>query len=300
MKHSVSIGLSLLLATLPGCKSSGKRPQPPSVQQSQPIASTNAAENDCKESTDLYTKAGGLSYNGYDVVRLKRKVKREDMDRTIEISYAALKKGGRAIATFDGFYYDLGNTTEFGLFPLLGGEQNQLLVSQIVLKGGRHWVIDLSSGFRILFDSSEYDLLGNEQFCFKDIDKDGIYEISLAMTQFWVFGDMAMSESPRPEIIFKYNPAARKYLPANLIYQDYLLKGIDEEIRKLDPADEEPYLANRLRILLGYVYAGKEKQGWKCFDAEYTRPDAVAMKAKIKAVLNKEPVYKFLYTKRAT
>jgi hypothetical protein len=309
MRRSLPVCVLLLLVTIfSDCKSSTKArqaredPRASLGRQPQPVASPRALQGDCKWSTDLYARAaGGLSYAGYDIVRLKKKVRLEDIDKVVDVPYAAVTKGGRVVAKFDGgVYASMGNGTEFGLFPLLGNEQKQLLISQTVPRGGEHWIVDLNSGLRVLFYSAPYGLGGREDFCIKDIDKDGTYELSFLMTAFWGFGDMSMAESPLPEILFKYDPRTRKYLPANLIYQDYLLQGIDDEIRKLDPADKEHYLANRLGVLLRYVYAGKEKQGWDVFDREYTRPDSAQMKAKIKSVLDKEPVYKFLYRKRAT
>src|SRR6202040_948278 len=88
----------------------------------------------------------------------------------------------------------------------------QLVVSQTVPRGGRHWIVDLSTNATTIFDSKEWGV-GTEDVCVHDYDGDGVEEISLAITKFWGFGSMAMSESPLPGVVFKYDARTRKYLP---------------------------------------------------------------------------------------
>jgi len=100
-------------------------------------------------------------------------------------------------------------------------------------------------------------------------------------------------------VIFKYDDKAGKYLPANQLFQEYALKGIESNIATLG-SDESEYLSKRLDIALQYVFAGKEDEAWAFFDREYKHPDKEEVKSKVKAVLREHPVYRFIYPKRAT
>ncbi|MBA2523314.1 MAG: hypothetical protein H0V25_08275 [Solirubrobacterales bacterium] len=184
------------------------------------------------------------------------------------------------------------------MFSFLGGQAKQLVVSQTIPRGGRHWVINLASDFRVVYDSDEYRV-GREDLGVLDIDKDGRYEILQEITAFYGFNNFSSAETPLPLIIFKYDEKAGKYLPANHLFQEYALKGIESEIGNLN-SDESGYLSKRLDIALQYVFAGKEQEAWAFFDREYKHPDKEAVKSHIKAVLKEHPVYRFIYGKRAT
>lgn len=257
-----------------------------------------------KQIDSIFVDKESLTYNGYDVVKLKKNVKLEyppDMKSkpfSVEVSYAVLRKGNKVVNTFDGVYFGAGNATDFGLFPFLGKETKQLAVSQTIPRGGRHWVVDLSADARVIFDSGNYGV-GREEFYVIDIDKDGVYEISLPITEFYMFENMSMSETPLPTIIFKYNEKARKYFPANPMFQDYLLAGIENQIKQLN-TNESSYLSDRLDIVLRYVYAGKEEEAWTFFDKEYKLPNKEEIKSKIKSVLKDESAYKYIYNKRVS
>ena len=291
-------GFFFLLTSL-SCGASSAVSQQPTILTAQPSPSSDKPEEYPEQINSVFIKQDTLSYGGYDVMRLRRKVRVEQTSGLTEVSYAVLKRNGKVKTKFDGVYFGLGNATDFGLFSFLGGEAKQLAVSQTVPRGGRHWVVDLASDARVIFDSGDYGV-GREEFSVIDIDKDGVHEISMPITEFYMFENMSMAETPLPIIIFKYDRKARKYFPANPAFQAYALRGIEEEIRQLNPKDESRYLSKRLDIVLRYIYACKEAEAWSFFDKEYRLPDREGMKAKIKAVLNKEAVYKYLYGKRAT
>lgn len=269
------------------------------IPAAEPSPSSDKREEYPDQINSVFVKQDTLSYGGYDVMKLKKRVRVEQTSGLTEVSYAVLKRNGKVITKFDGVYFGLGNATDFGLFPFLGGEARQLAVSQTVPRGGRHWVVDLSSEARVIFDSGDYGV-GREEFSVIDIDKDGVREISMPVTAFYTFENMYMAETPLPEIIFKYDRKAGKYFPANPVFQGYALRGIEDEIRQLDPNDESSYLSKRLDIALSYIYAGKEAEAWSFFDKEYRLPDKEEMKAKIKAVLKTEAAYKYIYGRRAT
>lgn len=67
---------------------------------------TNLSKEEIKEISKIFTNKDSLSYNGFDVVKLKKKVKLDyspemkSKPETVEVSYAVLKKKNRIINTF--------------------------------------------------------------------------------------------------------------------------------------------------------------------------------------------------------
>jgi hypothetical protein len=252
-----------------------------------------------KQLIDEFFEADRLSRYGYQVQTLTKKVEREDPDRrrhptnAIDVSYSVIKQHGKVVAQFDGPNFGMGNSTQYALFDFLRNGSEQLIISTTVFRGGRHWVVSLHPEFRVLFDSADFQV-GREEFYVVDLDNDGIYEISLEETAFYGMQDqMYIGEIPLPEIIFKYDPTQQKYLPANELFFDYSMRGLGDELRRV--SDEKNYLSNRLRILLRYIYAGKETQGWTFFDDTYRLQDKDQMKSRIQSVLNDDPLYQYLH-----
>jgi hypothetical protein len=292
-----------LCAALAGCVSADANRAAPRAQESRPAPEVKAAraaeEPEVKDITETFAREGSLTLNGYEVSRREKTVPYTDPDEensptyTLDADYVVLKRRGRVVAKFDGLESGVGVATEFGAFPFLGGGARQLAVSLTVPRGGRHWVVDLSSARpRVLFDSLTYEV-GREELSVIDLDRDGTYELSMPVTAFYMFENMSMAETPLPEIIFKYDARARGYAPANQLFPDYALRKIDEDIKALKP-DDAAYMSKRLDILLRYVYAGREREGWDFFDRAYERADRDALKKKIASELSKESVYRFL------
>jgi len=306
----LAVGLPLVLVatacTTPSRSASQASEQSAANRSADPVievspADATASDDDpCAEMfSNLFVAVDSISYNGYEIVRLHKTVYDKPTRMDIPVSYAELRSGGRTIATFDGVYFGGGNETNFGFASLLGGETKQLVVSQTIPRNGRHWIVDLTSNATPVFDSKEWDL-GQEDVCIHDFDDDGVQEISLAVTSFLGFGAMPMAESPMPDVVFKYEANVREYLPEKQQFARGL-NHIDEDIQTIDPDEDPreglkgPYLATRLDILLRYVYAGRENDGWSFFDKTYNLKDKQEMKREIKHILNTEPVYRFVY-----
>ncbi len=239
---------------------------------------------------DIFTSEDSLSYNGFNITTVAKTSKNKSQD----LSYAIIKKNGKVVAKFDGSTDEPMNATEIGLFPLLGGKTRQLIISQTVPRGGRHWIVELTADLRVLFDSGDYEV-GREDVSAVDIDNDGVYEITLPVTIFYgAFDRLSVMNTPLPTVIFRYEKQAGRFLAANHRYRDHLLNGIENEISNLTYEIGERYLARCLDLLLRFLYAGEEKVGWEFFDKAYTLPDAVRIKAKVKEVLQKAPAYKFI------
>ena len=256
-------------------------PVPAPVHAPVPVA---VSENESEEPSFEYVDDDKLFHHGYEVSRVDR----------ADVSYAVLKRDGKAIAKFDGITHPLGNSTEFGLFDLLGDKSQQLIVSLSVPRGGNQWVVSLYPEFRVLFDGNDYGVGRESGDWFPlDLDKDGVFEISLPKVSFYgMDGLQSVGETPLPEIVFKYDAEQMRYLPANHLFIDYALRGWDADKEK------ESYQHHRFNYLMDCVFAGKEKEGWASFDEHYPSADKAQMRSRIKAILKNDPVYKFIYQKR--
>ena len=289
-----------------GCKKSAADPQKPlsapDARPSPQATPTPFAPAKPKEilMSDIFNKEESLSYNGFKIAKLESIAKRSKSEQ-IEFSYAVIKKNGRVLAKFDSVRGGLMNATDIGLFPILGGKTKQLIISQTLPRAGRHWIVELTPNPKVLFDSGDYEV-GREELWAVDLDGDGVYEIGMYVTSFYgAFDQLSVSATPLPTVFFRYDKRAGRYLPANHRFQDHLLEGIETEIKNL-PTEISPlpssagelYLARRLDVLLQFIYAGKEKEGWEFFDKAYTLPDADKIKAIVKKELKNAPAYKFI------
>ncbi|HKQ92020.1 MAG TPA: hypothetical protein VJZ77_15105 [Blastocatellia bacterium] len=239
--------------------------------------------------SDIFTRDESLSYNGFDIATITK-------SEPIEFSYAVIKKSGRMVAKFDSphLHGGPGNAIDIGLFPLLGGNTKQLIISQTLPRTGRHWIVELAANPKVLFDSGDYEV-GREEVQAVDLDGDGVYEIGLYVKSFYnEFNQLSMMYTPLPTVFFRYDKRAGRYLPANHRYRDYFLKNIEADMSDLPTAPGEQYLASRLNVLLRFLYTGKEKEGWEFFDKAYTLPDADKIKAIVKENLQNAPAYKFI------
>ena len=269
--------LSSLLLILPTCKSSQATSQLALNKQQPSNSNTSQSEELPKYVSDAFIDKKILSYNGYEILKLTKKVRYEyppemrSDPHMIDVNYTVIKRNDKPIAQFDGVHYGLGNSNQFGLLPFLGAATKQLVISHTVPRGGRHWIIDLSVELRVIFDSQEWDV-GREEVWMKDLDNDGTYEIFLEDPSFYMsIPGLSMGETPLPETIFKYDTQAKKYLPANHIFRDYMLRGVDDDVQRLKSEKKKGYLSDGLDILLRYIYAGREVEGWSFFEREYTQ-----------------------------
>jgi hypothetical protein len=250
------------------------------------------------------------TYNGYTIENYSRKALDypdgpKPPPESVDVSCVVVKKGGKVLGRFDaGIYFPLGNAANFGLFPFLAGNNSfQLFISQDVPRGGCQWIVGLSPHFRIIFDGHEY-AVGREGSDMEaiDLDGDGVYELIVPMTAFYGFSEwIPTGQTPLPTIVFKYDDKATRYLPANPLFQDYLLNNIDERKKRasstVDPINQ---LAEILPIVLDYIFAGKEQEAWTFYEQSYKLADKKEMRTKIKAVIRDQPVYRFIYKHTAS
>lgn len=237
-----------------------------------------------------------LSIAGYRVLKRHKSVRTTEYPKPIDVEYAVVTHNGKALSRFDGFagrYHPMGNGTDFALFSFLPNSPKQLLIEQTQWRNWKHWIVSFSPRYRVIFDGTKWGV--NRELMYGDIDGDGIHEISQAVTAFAFFEDLTNATSHSVDIVFKYDPKAREYLPANQLLQSYSLAGVDDETKSLDKSDAHKFESEVLRIVLRYVYAGKRSEAWSFYNREYSFPDKERLRGKILATLRDERVYKFLY-----
>lgn len=239
----------------------------------------------------ICTSSDNLEYKGYEVSR--------EYDQRAEKSKVTIKKDGRVLAIHhNGEGLANKEASCFGLYRVLGRETEQLVIVQT--SGGAHCcysyrIYDLEPKFRPLFDGEKYPIGdGFDELEFTDIDGDGVQEFTQRVMTFDYWEDLSYTASPRPRVVFQYDPRAKRFYPASKQFAAYLLKDVGEDIRKLDPKDPAQLWVSELDITLRYIYAGKEKEGWKFFDRD-GRDDET--RYKIKKALKQDALYKVTYSR---
>jgi len=249
---------------------------------------------------DVLNDQHAIKYRDYVIQERQRKVYNPQEARIpIDVSYAVLKRSGRTILRFDdNIYFGLGNDTRFGLASLLGGQAKQALISQDAPRTGTQWVVMLSQRPRIIFNGPQWSV-GREgdDMSVVDLDGDGVYEIMAPITDFYGLQDkMSMSQIPLPLIIFKYSSYKRRYLPANSRFKEYALEGMTT-LPNIGTEDQLQHRSLVLRRTLALIYVGKRKDGWRNFNQSYKLNDKVEIIGRVRAILVRQPVYRFIYNR---
>lgn len=264
-------------------------------------------DEEIQRPADFFVDQERSGYLGYTIERRVKKhlLYNDETSRPnhfVEVNYVTVRKSGEGLRTFDaGVYSGFGGDANFGYFPFLGGETNQLFISQDIFRGGCQWIVSLSPRFQVIFDIQEFSI-GREAWDLGavDLNKDGVYEITAPVTDFYAFQDkMGMSGIPLPDIIFKYDPTKAKYLPANPTFKSHALKGL-VPVTKFDKIEvnNARHLSAVLNNLLTYIYAGEEKQGWDFYDHNYQLDDKEEIRTRVVKILREQPVYNLIYKRR--
>lgn len=246
--------------------------------------------------SDLLTSEESLHLNGYLIKKTIKTFTFEDLNGyRSDQSYIELSKGATPLRSFDASaYHPSGNGADFGLFPFLGPQSQQVAISQDISRGGAQWIVDLSSMPRVVFDGPAWGV-GRESYdcVVEDIEGDGIFEIRLPITDFYALMDkMAMAGIPLPMITFKYDLAKMGYFPINDI-----LEGSSANVAQNEPEESNRhyFLSQILGKTLDLVYEGKRTEAWQYYNAAYNLDDKKEIERRVKNILRDQPVYKFIY-----
>jgi hypothetical protein len=252
----------------------------------------------------IYTDKESLDYKGFNISKQYKKRKFEN-GKPVDVVFAVIQKNNNQIFEFDAYLDDNVREIRFGLFPLLGDENNKQLIVESA--ANRYWgyaVINLSPKFEVLFDSRDYSLM--QDLRITDIDKDGKYELIQDLSTFYYFGISYRKGFAATTIIFKYDEKKRKYIFANPEFADYLLNppdkesSIEEKIARIKESkahksDAVEYnsdlFTSVMNVFLTYVYLGRQKEAWAYFE-EYDLSDKEAVRAEIKKYLKKDNLYR--------
>lgn len=243
-----------------------------------------------------YAKDETLSFMGYEVVKSRRQSKIGQPAGVTEIEYAVLRRNGRVVAKFDS-PIDQISEVRFGLFSLLGNDAKQLVIEQTSNKFWRYWIVSLQPQFKVIYDSSKYDVV--YELRVDDIDSDGKLEIIQSLGSFWYFNSDNLF-SPRPQMIFKYNSSTGTYIPANPEFKEAALKDIEQRIGKtrevIERKDDRAYALHVrsavLDVVLRYFYAGKRDEAWAFYDQHYNVDDKESLRAELKDKLKQDALYR--------
>jgi hypothetical protein len=246
---------------------------------------------------EVFTKEDQLLYRGYEVTKCN--------DSQGDFWSATLKKDGKVLATFRSGYKK--EWTNFGLLPFLGGNTKQLIVEQF--SGGAHccwsyWILNLLPDLEVIYESQQYPV--GYGLLPVELDEDGVFEFTQGILTFDYFDRLCHALSPIPTVVFKYVEDENRYLPASHLFPDYLLNRIEKDIQKVKELNEKvdfttyddsggQYLSAVLQVVLCYIYAGKESEGWLFYDNKYQLPDKEEMKSKIRKKLKSCLVYQHIY-----
>lgn len=274
-----------------------------------PAAGTNCTNSgNGVQAGEVLADIRKLSYRGYSVQKLHKKVRAEvpaeyGKSSLVDVSYVAISRHGKVIKKLDsGIFFMLGNATEMGFFSFLNGGDKQLVVSQDVPKAGSQWVVDFDQEMNVIFDGQKF-AVGREGYdlAISDLDGDQIYELIAPLCAFYGFekGRLSTMETPLPDIVFKYDPGLREYLPANPYFKECLLKDIEEADKNLRAMTEQPSLGRLMSIVLDYVFVGEEQRGWEFLDETCKLPDKARIRSDMQDLLKAHPVYRYIYKKTA-
>jgi hypothetical protein len=267
--------LGFLSLTFCGCNvasTSPITPVPSSLELTPTPSVISAAKkhnNEIKYADDLLLESEKLSYENYQIERLRKPTvvegKKYDEDGH---QYAVLKQKSKVVTQFDDIVNPLGTEIRFGLHSLLGQDRKQLIVEQTENRGWRYWIVDLNQSAKIIHNSGNYDV--GQGLRTLDIDRDGKAELIQSLLTFWFFDRLDNTNSLFPDIVFNYDPKFNEYIPANHRFQDFVLRDLEQHITQVKKAkaqsnvtkNDRDILASMLEVLLRYIYASKEKEAW--------------------------------------
>lgn len=285
-----------VLRSLPRSKVSQSL-ETPRAQPSQTKVPNRGCESARTHASDTINRVQKLAYGDYEIETRERSATLDGYPKLVEVSYVVVRRHGKVIAKFDAdIYFPLGNSAAAGLFPLLGNDSEQLIVSQDISRTGVQWVADFSKGFKIIFDGRKF-LVGREanDMMIADLDSDGVQEITVPITSFYGFEKwrLTTSETPLPDIIFKYDSRRHEYLPANPQFKECLLKEINEAEQRMSSREDER-LGAIMSLTLDYIFAGEEQRGWKFFQEKCKLRDKSRIRLDMQKELDGHPVYRYL------
>jgi DnaJ domain len=246
----------------------------------------------------IFIKGDKLSYAGYEVEK--------SLNSTKKKSVATIKKNGVTLVSLESDN-ESKHAIQIGLFPLLGKEIKQLIIQEWT--GGPsccyiYKIYELIPTMRLIFDGIEYvddyALRGTLQPI--DFHGKGKYDIIMGVGRFMGFDTLCQACSPVPHVVFSYDSEREKFVVSNKNFSSYILRNIEKDISTFEEIDintdkYDDYLSKILKIILDYIYAGKEEDGWLFYNSRYRFSNKEKIRQEIIKKLTSDPIYKAIYAR---
>lgn len=272
------------------------------------VFKTTTVAKDIVKLDDICQRQDSISYKDYKV--------ENHFDYEKNIATVIVRKGNRLVARRSVETSSSGISC-VAFYPLLGDKDEQLIIQQYT--GGAHccsvyWIYDLKPKVRLIFNGEKWRIGdGFDDLGFRNLDKDKHLEFAQELMTFQYFYDGGYPGSPSPVVVFDYDRKAKMYLPSNR-FLSYLKERIDritaEAKAQKDKGNEHTYRKWMLDVALSYIYAGRERTGWKIYrnifgnnykflywggGVRETKKGYDDLKTEVKKLLYEDSAYRFLY-----
>lgn len=197
----------------------------------------------------------------------------------------------------------------FATFPLLGGPEKQIVIEEYtgdVFCCTYNYVLKAGDSLDVLYSSTQYPV--GFGLMPEDLNGDGVYELVTTLTRFDNFLNLPHDASPTPRVIFRYDPKAGRYVVGNREFASAVLGDVEKEKQMVDElragrAEGEAarrewrsqYTGAVLNVVLAYIYAGRQQEGWVYLVSKYDLDDREVLVANLRYYLMRCPIFRSIY-----
>ncbi|MDZ7639309.1 MAG: hypothetical protein U5J83_13830 [Bryobacterales bacterium] len=195
-------------------------------------------------------------------------------------------------------------------FPLLGGEQKQIVIEEYtgdLFCCTYNYVLRAGASLDVLYSSTQYPV--GFGLIPEDLNGDGVYELITTLTRFDNFFNLPHEASPATRVVFRYDAKAGRYVVANREFSSVLVEDAEKEKATVEELRAERkagtpavgewrsrYTGAVLNVALGYIYAGKQQDGWIYLIGKYDLDDREVLVANLRYYLMRCPIFRSVYT----
>jgi hypothetical protein len=195
-------------------------------------------------------------------------------------------------------------------FPLLGGEKKQIVIEEFtgeLFCCTYNYVLKADTGLDVLYSSTQYPVgfgLSPE-----DLNNDGVYELVTTLTRFDNFFNLPHEHSPATKVVFRYDAKLGRYVVGNREFPEVLVADAEHEKSYVDELQAErkggaaptgewrsKYTGAVLNVALGYIYAGRQQDGWVYLVGKYDLDDREVLVANLRYYLLRCPIFRSIYS----
>jgi hypothetical protein len=194
-------------------------------------------------------------------------------------------------------------------FELLNDGKKQLIIEEYTGEAfccTYNYVLGVGDTIDVLYSSSQYPV--GYGMAPEDIDGDGVYELVTTLTRFENFFNMPHEESPTVPVVFRYEPAARRYVVGNRRFSSTILAGVEDEKQRVaelltsrqssegrNGRWRSQFTGSVLNVALAYFYSGEQDRGWAYLMSTYDLDDKDILLANLRHYLLRCPIFRGVY-----